>query len=84
MPERPGELPEGVRRYGREIARLVRENPIVNMPSHIVLLGRVIALLSGLAKSLEVELNLMSTLLPYAIGRDHFEQTNLGEGPARR
>ena len=59
-----------LRRYGRDISRLVRENPIVTMPSHVVLLGRVIALLSGLSKSLEVKLDLMTTLLPYVFGDD--------------
>lgn len=62
---RSGRHSQEMPRYGRQISKLVRENPIVNMPSHVVLLGRVIALLSGLAKSLEVQLDLTTCLLPY-------------------
>lgn len=60
--------PTEVRRYGRKIVELVREDPIVQMPDHVYLLGRVLGLLSGLAKTLGVETNLVRMMLPFLIG----------------
>jgi ubiquinone biosynthesis protein len=57
------------RRVGRELAEKIRANPIVRIPGHIVLLARVLALLSGVGRSLEVKLDLVATLLPYALKR---------------
>ncbi len=51
-----------------ELARLIRENPLVRVPAHILLVARVITLLSGLGRSLEVKVDLMKTVLPYALG----------------
>ena len=59
---------ESLRGYGREISRLVRENPIVRMPSHIVLLGRTVALLSGIGKALDVHIDMLKIILPYVMG----------------
>ncbi len=59
---------ESVRSAGVDLPRLVRENPIVRIPSHLVFLGRVIALLSGLGHSLEAKVDMLSTILPYAVG----------------
>ncbi|MCP4036286.1 MAG: ABC1 kinase family protein [bacterium] len=61
--------PDRVRRHGEEIARLVREDPIVQMPGHVYLLGRVIALLAGLGKTLGVRTNLVRMMLPFVMGR---------------
>jgi predicted unusual protein kinase regulating ubiquinone biosynthesis (AarF/ABC1/UbiB family) len=55
-------------KLGERIADAVRENPIVRMPSHVVLLGRVLGLLSGVNRSLEADLDLVRTILPYAFG----------------
>ncbi len=63
-----GSDPRDVRRYGREIAKLVREDPIVHMPGHVYLLGRVLALLSGLGKTLDVRTNLVQMMLPFMMG----------------
>ena len=52
---------------GNELPRLIRENPIVRVPSHVVLLGRVIGLLSGLGRSLEARVDMMQTILPYVL-----------------
>ena len=54
---------------GREIAEAIRHNPVVRMPGHIVLLGRVVGLLSGLSRSLDARVDLVSTVLPYALGK---------------
>ena len=55
-------------RIGRELSERIRENPIVRIPSHVVLLGRVMGLLSGVSRSLGSEVDLMRTILPYALG----------------
>ncbi len=58
-------------RLGREITEAIRENPVVRMPGHIVLLGRVLGLLSGLNRSLDARVDLVSTVLPYALGHSN-------------
>ncbi|MCZ6464000.1 MAG: hypothetical protein O7A09_06640, partial [Proteobacteria bacterium] len=58
-----------VRRAGEELPRLARENPIVRIPTHVVLLGRVVGLLSGLGRTLDARLDMVNTILPYALGR---------------
>ena len=45
----------------------IRANPIVHVPTHLVLLGRVLALLSGVNRSLGARLDLPSLILPYAM-----------------
>jgi predicted unusual protein kinase regulating ubiquinone biosynthesis (AarF/ABC1/UbiB family) len=55
-------------RFGREIPERIRANPVVRVPTHLVLLGRVLGLLSGVNRSLESELDLARTILPYAAG----------------
>jgi predicted unusual protein kinase regulating ubiquinone biosynthesis (AarF/ABC1/UbiB family) len=59
--------PDVAQEAGRELPRMIRENPIVRIPSHVVLLGRVIALLSGLGRSLEARIDMVQTLLPYVL-----------------
>jgi predicted unusual protein kinase regulating ubiquinone biosynthesis (AarF/ABC1/UbiB family) len=53
---------------GRELSERVRANPIVRMPSHLVLVGRVLGLLSGVNRTLESRIDLMATILPYVMG----------------
>jgi len=55
------------REAGEDLPRMIRENPIVRVPSHVVLLGRVIALLSGLGRSLEARVDMLQTILPYVL-----------------
>ena len=79
--------PAVVREAGNELPRLIRENPIVRVPSHVVLLGRVIALLSGLGRTLEARVNMLQTILPYlaktAVGgsRDREPDSRYGAPP---
>ena len=54
---------------GREISEKVRANPIVRMPSHLVLVGRVLGLLSGVNRTLESRVDLLTTILPYVMGK---------------
>ncbi len=51
----------------QELPRMIRENPIVRVPSHVVFLGRVVALLSGLGRSLEARIDMVQTILPYVL-----------------
>jgi predicted unusual protein kinase regulating ubiquinone biosynthesis (AarF/ABC1/UbiB family) len=60
--------PEATRRAGNRIPRLVRENPIVRIPSHLVLVGRVVGLLSGLGRTLDARVDMLRTIWPYAMG----------------
>jgi len=55
-------------RVGRELPEKIRANPIVRIPSHVVLIGRVMGLLSGVSRSLESKVDLIRTVLPYALG----------------
>jgi predicted unusual protein kinase regulating ubiquinone biosynthesis (AarF/ABC1/UbiB family) len=56
-----------VREAGEELPRLIRENPIVDVPSHIVFVGRVFALLSGLGSTLDVRVDMVKWVLPYLV-----------------
>ena len=51
---------------GPQISEEIRRNPIVRVPSHVVLLGRVVGLLSGVNRSLDARIDLVRTILPYA------------------
>lgn len=55
------------RQMGEELPRQLRENPVVRIPGHLVLVGRVFALLSGLGSTLGVKLDMMRTILPYTV-----------------
>ena len=59
--------PDLIKRLRTEIPERVRENPIVRIPSHLVLVGRVLGLLSGLSRTLESRVDLLRVLLPYAV-----------------
>ena len=60
--------PEVAREASEELPRLVRENPIVRIPTHVVLIGRVLGLLSGLGRTLDAQVDMLHTVLPYALG----------------
>lgn len=59
--------PETVREVGADLPRLIRENPIVTIPSHIVFVGRVFALVSGLGGSLGVHVDVVRWILPHLV-----------------
>jgi len=65
---RSGLDPETVARLRDEIPERVRANPIVRIPHHLVLLGRVIGLLSGVSSSLGVRIDFVRVIAPYALG----------------
>jgi predicted unusual protein kinase regulating ubiquinone biosynthesis (AarF/ABC1/UbiB family) len=56
-------------RVGRQLPDRIRENPLVRVPGHVVLLGRVLGLLSGVSRALDSKVDLVGTLLPYALRR---------------
>ena len=60
--------PETLARLRREIPERVRANPIVRIPHHLVLLGRVLGLLSGVSSSLGARIDFIRTVTPYALG----------------
>jgi predicted unusual protein kinase regulating ubiquinone biosynthesis (AarF/ABC1/UbiB family) len=61
--------PRMVENLNDEIPEMIRANPVVRVPSHVVLLGRVLGLLSGLGRSLGSRVDLLRTILPYALGQ---------------
>lgn len=61
--------PDLAERLRAEIPERVRSNPLVRIPSHLVLVGRVVALLSGLSRTLETRVDLVRAILPYAVPR---------------
>ncbi|MCS6924480.1 MAG: AarF/UbiB family protein [Candidatus Binatia bacterium] len=59
--------PTMVEHFNRELAQALRKDPIVEAPSDLVLVGRVMGLLSGVGKQLGSEVNVFATLLPYLV-----------------
>jgi predicted unusual protein kinase regulating ubiquinone biosynthesis (AarF/ABC1/UbiB family) len=55
-------------RWNDELGAEIRRNPIVVIPSHVVLLGRVLGLLSGVSRSLGSKVDLLPVVLPYVFG----------------
>lgn len=60
--------PERMERVGAELADAMRRNPLVRVPSHLVLLARTLGLLSGLARSLDSHVDPLAIAFPYVIG----------------
>ena len=59
---------ETIERLRNDIPEHVRANPIVRIPHHLVLVGRALALLSGVNAALGVRIDLFRTIAPYALG----------------
>jgi predicted unusual protein kinase regulating ubiquinone biosynthesis (AarF/ABC1/UbiB family) len=58
--------PESVARLREEIPARVRNNPLVRIPHHLVLVGRTLGLLSGLSKELGSRVDLLKVAAPWA------------------
>ncbi len=58
---------EATERAVRELAEGLRRNPIVRVPSHVVMVARVLGLLSGVSHALGSQLDVAATLLPFAL-----------------
>ncbi len=59
---------ETIERLRAEIPSHVRENPIVRVPHHLVLVARALALLSGVNAALGANVDFFRTIAPYALG----------------
>jgi predicted unusual protein kinase regulating ubiquinone biosynthesis (AarF/ABC1/UbiB family) len=57
---------ELINEFADELPRTLRANPIVEVPADVLLVNRVMGLLSGIGKTLDSQVNLFSTLMPYA------------------
>jgi predicted unusual protein kinase regulating ubiquinone biosynthesis (AarF/ABC1/UbiB family) len=59
--------PVRTRDIGEELVAILRADPLVRMPPHLWLIGRVLGLLRGVSASLGAPRDLVSTLLPYLL-----------------
>jgi predicted unusual protein kinase regulating ubiquinone biosynthesis (AarF/ABC1/UbiB family) len=57
--------PEMLARFGAEMPRVMRADPLVQIPGDVLLVGRVLGLLSGIGKQLGSEVDLAAMLVPY-------------------
>jgi ubiquinone biosynthesis protein len=57
--------PEMLAHFGTEMPRVMRQNPVVQIPGDVLLVGRVMGLLSGIGKQLGTDVDLGATLMPY-------------------
>ncbi|MGO9265404.1 MAG: ABC1 kinase family protein [Candidatus Binataceae bacterium] len=55
-----------VEEFSDLLPRTLRANPIVEVPADVLLVNRVMGMLSGLGKTLDSQVNLFATLMPYA------------------
>ena len=76
--------PAMVEHFNAEIAEAMRKDPIVEAPSDLVLVGRVMGLLSGVGKQLGSEVNLFSDVTALFAGRTRKTPTVLRPKQASR
>jgi aarF domain-containing kinase len=55
-------------KFNDELPKAMRDNPLIEVPGDILLVGRVMGLLSGVGKQLGSEVDPASLLLPYLAG----------------
>jgi ubiquinone biosynthesis protein len=55
-----------VEEFSDQLPGTLRANPIVEVPADVLLVNRVMGMLSGLGKTLDSQVNLFATLMPYA------------------
>src|SRR5271169_5226896 len=55
-----------IEQFSEELPRALTVNPIVEVPADVLLVGRMMGLLSGLGKSLDSQVDLFTTIMPYA------------------
>jgi aarF domain-containing kinase len=56
---------ELIEEFSDELPRTLRANPIVEVPADVLLVNRVMGLMSGIGKTLDSQVNLFTTLMPY-------------------
>jgi len=55
-----------IEEFAEDLPRTLRDNPIVEVPADVLLVNRVMGLLSGIGKTLDSQVNMFATLMPYA------------------
>jgi predicted unusual protein kinase regulating ubiquinone biosynthesis (AarF/ABC1/UbiB family) len=60
--------PAMLERFGAEMPRVMRANPVVQVPGDVLLVARVLGLLSGIGKQLGSRVDIAAALLPYLAG----------------
>jgi aarF domain-containing kinase len=55
-----------VEQFSEEFPRAIRANPVVEVPADVLLVSRMMGLLSGLGKTLDSQVDLFTTIMPYA------------------
>jgi predicted unusual protein kinase regulating ubiquinone biosynthesis (AarF/ABC1/UbiB family) len=54
-----------IEEFSDDLPRTLRTNPIVEVPADVLLVNRVLGLMSGLGKTLDSQVNLFATLMPF-------------------
>ena len=75
--------PELVNLLNAEMPRIMRANPVVELPGDVLLIGRVLGLLSGVSKQLGSEVDVSALLVPY-LGRVMMASTPTSAPPSER
>ena len=66
------------------VGRVLRGNPLVDVPGDVILIARVMGLLSGLGRILESKTDLLDALIPYLDpDADLLEDDGVGLSAAR-
>lgn len=65
--------------FSEQLPRTLRANPIVEVPADVLLVNRVMGLMSGIGKTLDSQVNLFATLMPYAQNLMASQETNAAE-----
>jgi predicted unusual protein kinase regulating ubiquinone biosynthesis (AarF/ABC1/UbiB family) len=60
--------PKMIQQFGEEMPRVMKDNPVTEVPADVLFVGRVMGLLSGIGKQLGVDVDLATTLMPYLTG----------------
>jgi predicted unusual protein kinase regulating ubiquinone biosynthesis (AarF/ABC1/UbiB family) len=76
--------PGMVEHFNQELSQAFRQDPIVEAPGDLVLVGRVMGLLSGVGKQLDSEVNLFTTLIPYLVTLNENPDSVTTQGVSRR
>ena len=68
--------PAMVEEFNEQLSQAMRKDPVVEAPSDLVFVGRVMGLLSGLGRQLGSEVDLMTTLMPYLLSYMNVQKEN--------
>jgi predicted unusual protein kinase regulating ubiquinone biosynthesis (AarF/ABC1/UbiB family) len=69
-------------RFNAELPPVMKENPLIEVPADILLIGRVSGLLSGIGKQLGSTVDIGAALLPYLAMASGEHESGRGEaGP---